>query len=124
MPKKLRVQRMHRNYRLIIERIHQGQGYYEAAKNALHVGNYPTASVFNWRLPFLSRLLAYLPTIEMARMLGIGLALITLIFWISVLEGYKFSFLFLDAWQLTLLTGPAILSFSPAFLFMNFGQDY
>lgn len=48
-------------HRSIIERIREGQGYYEATAEQLAARNYPTGSVFNWRPPLPIWLLAQLP---------------------------------------------------------------
>jgi hypothetical protein len=44
-----------------VQRIHAGQGYYEAAAAELHQRGYPTRSVFNWRTPLPMWLIGHLP---------------------------------------------------------------
>ena len=75
--------------RAIVERIHSGEGYYEAAEKELRHRGYLTQSVFNWRLPFLALFLAFLPTIEMGYWLGIMLAATALFLWIQMLKKEK-----------------------------------
>jgi hypothetical protein len=48
-------------YQRIIERVHNGQSYYDAAGAELREGGYPSASVFNWRVPIYAWLLACFP---------------------------------------------------------------
>lgn len=38
-------------YRRIVERVHAGESYYDAAGTELKAGGFPTGSMFNWRLP-------------------------------------------------------------------------
>ena len=44
-----------------VKRIHAGEGYYQAAAKELVAQGYPTASVFNWRTPLPTWLIAKLP---------------------------------------------------------------
>jgi hypothetical protein len=48
-------------YRAIIDRVHAGEGYYDAAGTELRARNYPTRPVFNWREPTYAWLLGHLP---------------------------------------------------------------
>jgi hypothetical protein len=48
-------------YRAEVDRIHAGQGYYQAASAELLARGYPTRSVFNWRLPLPIWLIGKLP---------------------------------------------------------------
>jgi hypothetical protein len=73
-------------YRAIVERIHNGEGYYQAADQELRTRGYPTRSVFNWRLPFLALFLGNLPNPLMGQVLGIMLSGVTVILWIFVLK--------------------------------------
>ena len=66
-----------RCYRRSVERIHAGEGYYEAAGSELRSRGYPTRSVFNRRLPVLAWLMGHLPSIEVCRVLGVIISLIT-----------------------------------------------
>ena len=100
-----------RNYRRIVERIHAGEGYYEAAGNELRSRGYPTRSVFNWRLPLLAWLMGHLPSIIVGKALAIILTLITMLIWISILQE-ELSFGQITGGSLLLL-GPVILSLLP-----------
>lgn len=62
-------------YRAEMERIRQGQGYYQAAAAELTARGFPTRSVFNWRTPLPIWLLGKLPLVDMGRFLLGGLAL-------------------------------------------------
>lgn len=75
--------------RSIVERIHDGEGYYEAAGKELRERGYATQSVFNWRLPFLALFLGCLPTIELGYFIGIMIAGGTLFLWIWLLRKEK-----------------------------------
>jgi len=48
-------------YRAVADRVHAGEGYYDAAAIELEAHGYPTQSTFNWRLPTYAWLLGTLP---------------------------------------------------------------
>src|SRR5260370_194252 len=50
-----------RLYRTIVERVHSGEDYYDAAQSELRTRGYPTRSMFNWRTPLYAWLLGSLP---------------------------------------------------------------
>jgi hypothetical protein len=59
-------------YRAEVERIHQGEGYYQAAAAELTARGYPTRSVFNWRTPLPMWFIGRLPQMEWGKyLLGI-----------------------------------------------------
>jgi hypothetical protein len=62
-------------YHAIVDRIHQGQSYYDAAAAELPARGYPTRSVFNWRTPLPAWFLGSLPTPMIGRALLAILAL-------------------------------------------------
>ena len=62
-------------YQAIVERIHRGESYYDAAAKELPSRGYPTRSVFNWRTPLPAWLLGALPTPMIGRVLLALLAL-------------------------------------------------
>lgn len=66
-------------YRTEVERIHNGEGYYEAANAELRARGYPTKSVFNWRMPLPVWLLGKLPAAELGKAILGGLALVLLL---------------------------------------------
>lgn len=73
-----------RCYYAIAERIHAGEGYYQAARQELQTRGYATDSVFNWRLPFLATLLGTLPSPEAGRVIVILLSFFSLWLWVDV----------------------------------------
>jgi hypothetical protein len=68
-----------RLYRNIVERVHAGESYYEAAGQELRDAGYPTGSVFNWRPPLYARLFGLLPTLTSAQAILATIAALTLI---------------------------------------------
>ena len=54
-------------YRAEVDRIHNGEGYYQAAAAELTARGYPTRSVFNWRTPLPMWLIGQLPFIDWAK---------------------------------------------------------
>jgi hypothetical protein len=56
-------------YQAIVQRIHAGANYYDAAAAELPARGYPTKSVFNWRTPLPLWLLGALPTPMIGRVL-------------------------------------------------------
>jgi hypothetical protein len=69
-------------YRAEVDRIHRGEGYYQAAAAELTARGYPTRSVFNWRTPLPVWLLGKLPTAVLGKALlgGLALALVLMAF--------------------------------------------
>ncbi|MBN2021416.1 MAG: hypothetical protein JW809_01360 [Pirellulales bacterium] len=60
-------------YRAVIDRVRDGEGYYEALGAELPARGYPTRSVFNWRTPLPLWLLGVLPDDALGRaLLGAG----------------------------------------------------
>jgi hypothetical protein len=66
-------------YRAEINRIHAGEGYYQAAAKELVARDYPTRSVFNWRTPLPMWLLGKMPAVVLGQVLLGGLALAVLL---------------------------------------------
>src|SRR5262245_1064005 len=69
-----------RLYRAIVDRVHHGEPYYDAAEAELRARGYPMRSVFNWRPPLYAWLLGHLPALAWGRALFIILALSTVWF--------------------------------------------
>lgn len=74
-------------YRRIVERVHGGQGYYEAAHQELS-RLYPIQSVFNWRLPYLAWGMGWLPDLFWAQGLGILLSLGSIGLWLDLSRAF------------------------------------
>lgn len=66
-------------YRAEIDRIHNGESYYGAAKAELTSRGYPTRSIFNWRMPLPIWPLGMLPNPETGRLLLSLLALVAIL---------------------------------------------
>ena len=64
------------NHQAIIDRIARGEPYYEAVGTELRARGYPTASVFNWRLPTLFVALARAPNVARVLLAALIIALI------------------------------------------------
>jgi hypothetical protein len=69
-------------YRAEVDRIHRGEGYYQAAAAELTARGYPTQSVFNWRTPLPMWLLGKLPAVAFGKALlgAMALALMLMAF--------------------------------------------
>ena len=76
-------------YARIVERIHAGEGYYEATGSELRSRGYPARSVFNWRLPTLASFMALLPGTNAGRMVIGVLACTALVLWARILENMR-----------------------------------
>ena len=89
-----------------VDRIADGQGYYEAASIELPARGYPTQSVFNWRMPLPMWFLGKLPRPEYGKWLLSAFAVTLLVSGsiIAIQEGT-----FLEATALGVLLGGAIL---------------
>jgi hypothetical protein len=62
-------------YRAEVDRIHEGEGYYQAAAAELTSRGYPTQNVFNWRTPLPMWLIGRMPAIVLGKVLLSALAL-------------------------------------------------
>jgi hypothetical protein len=67
-------------YRAEVDRIHSGEGYYQAASQELRARGYPTRSVFNWRTPLPTAAIGWLPDPNFAKFVLGGFALLVLLF--------------------------------------------
>lgn len=76
-------------YQSILERIHAGEGYYEAAQKELRSRRLPTKNLFNWRLPLLACLMGHLPGLNTSHIIAIILSVFTLGVWISLLRNFS-----------------------------------
>jgi hypothetical protein len=70
-------------YRRIVERVQEGQGYYEAAYQELK-RLYPIQSVFNWRLPYLAWAMGQTPHLLTVQVLGIIFSLFSIWLWFDL----------------------------------------
>jgi hypothetical protein len=68
-------------FRLVVDRVRQGDGFYTAAHEELIRHSYPTRSVFNWRTPFYAWMLASPPGETFWRGVLMALALFTVLAW-------------------------------------------
>jgi hypothetical protein len=68
-----------RLYQRIVERVHAGESYYEAAGGELRARGYATRSVFNWRPPTYAWVLGALPRPEWGKAILLVLAAATLL---------------------------------------------
>ncbi len=76
-------------YARIVQRIHGGEGYYQAAGAELRSGGRALRPFFNWRLPTLACLMARLPDANAGRLVLAGLALVGLLLWAKILQGIR-----------------------------------
>ncbi|HLJ93447.1 MAG TPA: hypothetical protein VKU02_09685, partial [Gemmataceae bacterium] len=75
-----------RLYRTIVERVHEGMDYYDAAGQELRAVGYPTGSVFNWRPPLYAWLFGLFPSPDWVQVILALLATGTMIFACAVLQ--------------------------------------
>ncbi|KKK52141.1 hypothetical protein LCGC14_3107890, partial [marine sediment metagenome] len=66
-------------YRAKVDRIHAGEGYYQAAGTEMRTRGYPTGSVFNWRFPAPFWLIGCMPDVEFGKAMLSGLALVLML---------------------------------------------
>lgn len=76
-------------YGKIVERIHAGEGYYQAAGSELRSRGYASGSIFNWRMPTLASFMALLPSTTAARMVIGVFACTALVLWTRLLENIR-----------------------------------
>jgi hypothetical protein len=75
-----------RLYRRIIERVHAGENYYEAAGSELRAAGYATGSLFNWRSPVYAWLIGTFPSATWGQILLVMGVLATLLMAYAVLQ--------------------------------------
>jgi hypothetical protein len=80
-------------YRLIVERIQAGDGYYTAAGDELRRMKQASRNVLNWRPPLHAWFLGHLPNINTGRAFAILLTVTTLFIWMTVFHQQCFSFI-------------------------------
>jgi hypothetical protein len=97
-------------FRAKVDRIHNGEGYYQAAATEMTARGYPTQSVFNWRTPLPLWLIGKLPKVEWAKYIlgALSLGLIVLAF--EALAREKDASLGSALGCLLLLSGPLLFS--------------
>jgi hypothetical protein len=73
-------------YAAVIQRVRGGEGYYPAMGTELVARGYPTASVFNWRLPTLTMFQSRLPAVQFQAGLVLSLGLVAAFSWMTYLR--------------------------------------
>jgi hypothetical protein len=68
-----------RLYRAIVEHVHAGESYYDAAGRELRAYGYATGSVFNWRVPTYAWVIGALPSPSLAKIILASFALVALL---------------------------------------------
>ena len=68
-----------RLYRRIVERVHAGENYYDAAGQEIRAAGYPTGSLFNWRPPVYAWLFGIFPDPSWAQAVLGAIAIVTLL---------------------------------------------
>jgi len=96
-------------YRAKIDRIHAGEGYYEAAGAEMRARGYPTGSVFNWRVPTPFWLIGWMPSVTFGKVLLGGLALGLLLLAFEALAREEDNVIRRPVGCALLLTGPLLL---------------
>lgn len=97
-------------YRAEIDRIHAGQGYYQAAAAELRGRGYPTGSVFNWRFPTPFWLIGWMPDAAWGKALLGGLSLVLMLLAFETLARDRQT-IGRSVACVGLLTGPLMFSF-------------
>ncbi|KAB8143318.1 hypothetical protein F8S13_09870 [Chloroflexia bacterium SDU3-3] len=100
-------------YYQIVERMRQGEGYYQATGTSMRFYGYTTRPFLTWRLPTEATLLATLPSLGLARALLGLLALAVLAAWVARLREVKKTALWFAA--SILIPGTALI--------LSFGKD-
>lgn len=96
-------------YRAEVDRIHAGEGYYQAAAAELHQRGYPTRSALNWRTPLPMWLIGLLPAVVLGKVLLGALALGLMLVTFEVLAREHSGNIRLPAACVLLLSGPLLL---------------
>ena len=96
-------------YRAEVDRIHAGEGYYQAAAAELTARGYPTRSVFNWRTPLPMWLIGRMPAAVLGKALLGGLALVLFLAAFEALAREENNLIRRPLACALLLTGPLML---------------
>jgi hypothetical protein len=75
-----------RLYRRIVERVHAGEDYYDAAGHEMRTAGYPTGSIFNWRPPLYAWLFGMLPTPTWAQAMLTTIVVLTMVLACAVMH--------------------------------------
>jgi hypothetical protein len=103
-------------FQTIMERVHEGQNYYQVVADELRTRGYGLRPFFNFRLPTLAVFLGKIPSPQIGRWLLISLSVLTLIMWIKILDR-KAGF-YMALFAALLLLGTTVFSYTAvAFLF-------
>jgi hypothetical protein len=98
-------------YREIVERMHDGEGYYEAAAVELREGNFPLKPGAAFRPPTLAWLLSWLPNTKAHFALLLGLVIVSVFAWArslsDVTQAYRSSLVALLMCGLANVGGPS-----------------
>lgn len=89
-----------------VQRIHAGEGYYQAAAAELPARGYPTRSLFNWRTPLPMWLIGKLPAVVLGKALICGAALALLLIAFEALAREENNIIRRPVACALLLTGP------------------
>ncbi len=93
-----------------VDRIHNGEGYYQAAAAELTARGYPTKSVFNWRTPLPMWLIGKLPQVQWGKYLLGALSLSIFFFAFKALLRDKGNSLGTALGCVLLLSGPLLFT--------------
>jgi hypothetical protein len=102
-------------YQKTVQRVHNGENYYNALGGVLRSARRPTRSVFNWRTPLHLTMVALLPDLAWSRVILAVLGLFALLpaFAIMTQEGFAA----LAAVEALLMLGPLLVCFTPEGVF-------
>lgn len=73
-------------YQRIVDRVHAGEGYYQAAGTELRASGFPVRPFLTWRLPTAARFMALFPNTHVCRLVIAAIVLTALWFWIGNLR--------------------------------------
>ncbi len=96
-------------YRAQLDRMQNGEGYYQAVLAEQTAQGYPTRSVFNWRTPLPLWLIGRLPNVEWAKYFLCALSLGLIVFAFQALAREKGNSFAAALCCVVLLSGPSIV---------------
>lgn len=97
-------------YQAEVERIHNGETYYQAASAELTARGFPTRSVFNWRMPLPMWLIGKLPSINWAKCILVTLSLCLVILAFEVVSRDNDRSFGMALSTVLMLSGPLLFS--------------
>lgn len=96
-------------YQKVVQRVHGGEGYYEALGSELRTNRRPTTAIVNWRTPLHLMTLALAPNSTWPRILQVAFAVVAVAMGLVIMQRFRMPFLAM--FQAILMIAALVLCF-------------